>query len=71
LPNTTSRAGIERATTVPVAPIVVIAARNLGISPYPMLMAVAVSASTAVLTPIGTTTNLLVFSPGGYRYSDY
>ena len=59
------------ATTVLVAPIVVKASLDLGVSPLPMLMAVAVSASTAFLTPIGTTTNLLVFSPGGYRFGDY
>lgn len=59
------------ATTVLVAPIVVQASVDLGVSPYPMLMVVAVSASTAFLTPIGTTTNLLVFSPGGYRFGDY
>ena len=34
-------------------------------------MIVAVAASTAFLTPIGTTTNILVFSPGGYRFTDY
>jgi di/tricarboxylate transporter len=34
-------------------------------------MIVAVSASTAFLTPIGTTTNILVYSPGGYRFTDY
>ena len=34
-------------------------------------MIVAISASTAFLTPIGTTTNILVFSPGGYRFVDY
>jgi di/tricarboxylate transporter len=34
-------------------------------------MIVAVSASTAFLTPIGTTTNILVFSPGGYTFTDY
>jgi di/tricarboxylate transporter len=59
------------ATTVLVAPIVVKASIELGISPYPMLMVVAVSASTAFLTPIGTTTNLLVYSPGGYQFGDY
>ncbi len=59
------------ATTVLVAPVVVKAAVDLGVSPYPLLMVVAVSASTAFLTPIGTTTNLLVFSPGGYRFGDY
>lgn len=59
------------ATTVLVAPIVIKASLDLGVSPHPLLMVVAVSASTAFLTPIGTTTNLLVFSPGGYRFGDY
>jgi di/tricarboxylate transporter len=38
------------------------------LSPEPLLMMVAVSASTACLTPIATPTNLMVFSPGGYRF---
>ena len=59
------------ATAVLVAPIVIQAALELGVSPYPLLMIVAVSASTAFLTPIGTTTNILVYSPGGYRFTDY
>ncbi len=59
------------ATAVLVAPIVLRAAEEMNISPYPVLMAVAVSASTAFLTPIGTTTNLMVMSPGGYRFQDY
>lgn len=59
------------ATAVLVAPIVLQAALDLDISPYPLLMAVAVSASTAFLTPIGTTTNLMVLTPGGYRFNDY
>jgi di/tricarboxylate transporter len=59
------------ATAVLVAPIVIHAAINLGVSPHPLLMIVAVSASTAFLTPIGTTTNILVYSPGGYRFTDY
>ena len=59
------------ATTVLIAPIAVEAALDLGVSPHPLLMIVAVSASTAFLTPIGTTTNLLVLSPGGYRFGDY
>ena len=40
-------------------------------SPYPLLMIGAIGASTAFRTPIGTTTNILVFSPGGYRFIDY
>ena len=59
------------ATAVLVAPIVIQASVSLGVSPHPLLMIVAVAASTAFLTPIGTTTNILVFSPGGYRFTDY
>jgi di/tricarboxylate transporter len=59
------------ATAVLVAPIVMQAAVDLGVSPHPLLMIVAVSASTAFLTPIGTTTNILVYAPGGYRFTDY
>jgi di/tricarboxylate transporter len=59
------------ATAVLVAPIVLQTAATLGISPYPLLMAVAVAASNAFLTPIGTTTNLMVYTPGGYRFTDY
>ena len=59
------------ATAVLVAPIVMQAAVDLGVSPHPLLMIVAISASTAVLTPIATPTNILVYSPGGYRFADY
>ena len=59
------------ATTVLVAPIVLQTALDLGISPYPLLMVVAISASTAFLTPIGTTTNVMVTAPGGYTFSDF
>lgn len=59
------------ATSVLVAPIVLQASLEMGVSPYPLLMAVAVSASTAFLTPIGTTTNLMVLTAGGYKFTDY
>ena len=59
------------ATAVLIGPIVLQAALELGVSPYPLLMTVAISASTAFLTPIGTTTNLMVMTPGGYRFTDY
>jgi di/tricarboxylate transporter len=59
------------ATTVLVAPLILQTALSLGISPYPMLMMVAVGASTAFLTPIGTPTNLLVMAPGGYQFRHY
>lgn len=59
------------ATAVLIAPIVLKAALTLGISPYPLLMGVAVAASNAFMTPIGTTTNLMVQAPGGYKFNDY
>lgn len=59
------------ATTVLVAPVVLQAALVSDISPYPMLMMVAVGASAAFLTPISSTTNLMVMTPGGYRFTDY
>ncbi len=59
------------ATAVLVAPIVLQAAVTLGISPYPLLMGVAVAASNAFMTPIGTTTNLMVQAPAGYKFNDY
>ena len=59
------------ATAVLVAPIVLQAAEVSGVSPYPLMMTVAISASTAFLTPIGTTTNLMVMTPGGYSFNDY
>ena len=46
-------------------------AKDLGISPFPLLMAVAVSASAAFLSPVGHSANILVMGPGGYRFSDY
>lgn len=59
------------ATAVLIAPIVLQAAEVSGVSPYPLMMTVAISASTAFLTPIGTTTNLMVMTPGGYSFNDY
>jgi len=59
------------AVAVLLAPIALSAASNLGISPYPLMMAVAVSSSAAFLSPVGHPANLLVMGPGGYRFSDY
>ncbi|MFN2137198.1 MAG: SLC13 family permease [Candidatus Promineifilaceae bacterium] len=71
LTTTFSQVINNTATAVLVAPIVLQAAGEMGVSPYPLLMAVAISASTAFMTPIGTTTNLMVMSPGGYSFTDY
>ncbi len=59
------------ATAVLMAPIVLLAASTIGISPEPLLITVAISASTAFLTPIGTTTNAMVMSSGDYKFMDY
>ncbi|MFP2994378.1 SLC13 family permease [Spongiivirga sp. MCCC 1A20706] len=59
------------ATAVLMAPISLLAATTLGVSPKPFMIAVAVSASTAFLTPVGTTTNAMVMAAGGYKFIDY
>jgi di/tricarboxylate transporter len=59
------------AATVLMAPIVLSAAAGLGVSPYPLMMGLAVAASSAFLTPIGTAPNLMVMAPGGYKFTDY
>ena len=59
------------ATAIVAAPVGIEMARALGVSPDPFLMAVAVAASCAFLTPIGHQNNTLILGPGGYRFSDY
>jgi len=59
------------ATAVLMAPIALLAASSLNISPAPFMIAVAISASTAFLTPVGTTTNAMVMGAGGYKFMDY
>ncbi len=59
------------ATTVIAAPIAIDIAGRLGVSADPFLMAVAVAASCAFLTPIGHKNNTLVMGPGGYAFGDY
>lgn len=53
------------------APIGITLADGLGVSPDPMLMAIALGASAAFLTPIGHQSNTLVMGPGGYAFGDY
>lgn len=59
------------ATVVLMAPIALNVATGLGASPDSFIMAVAIGASCAFLTPIGHQSNTLVMSPGGYRFTDY
>jgi len=59
------------ATAVVGAPIAVDMASRLQVNPDPFLMAVAVAASCAFLTPIGHKNNTLIMGPGGYKFGDY
>ena len=59
------------ATAIVAAPVGITMAQTLGVSPDPFLMAVAVAASAAFLTPIGHKNNTLILGPGGYAFGDY
>ncbi|CAN0604248.1 unnamed protein product, partial [Ectocarpus sp. 12 AP-2014] len=59
------------AAAILVAPIALSMATELDMAPDAVLMAVAVGASCAFLTPIGHQSNALVMEPGGYRFGDY
>jgi di/tricarboxylate transporter len=59
------------ATALIMAPISVGIAVSMGVNADPFLMAVAVGASCAFLTPIGHQCNALILGPGGYKFSDY
>jgi di/tricarboxylate transporter len=69
--TTLSQVMSNTATAVLMSPIVLTAAAGLGVDPHPLMMTIAVAASTAFLTPIGTTTNLMVLGPGEYEFGDY
>ena len=59
------------ATAVVMAPIATSLAAALNVNPDPFLMATAIGASCAFLTPIGHQNNVLVMGPGGYQFGDY
>ena len=52
-------------------PIMYEAAEKLGYDPYPFLIALMISVSSSFATPIGSPTHMLVYGPGGYRFSDF
>jgi len=52
-------------------PIMYQAAEKLGYEPYPFLIALMISVSSSFATPIGSPTHMLVYGPGGYRFSDF
>jgi len=59
------------ATAAVMCPVAIGSALQLGVSVDPFLMAVAVGASCAFLTPIGHQNNTLILGPGGFRFGDY
>ncbi|MFH1488385.1 MAG: SLC13 family permease [Pseudomonadota bacterium] len=58
-------------TAVLLLPIAVSTAQGLGVDPKPFIIGICFGASACFATPIGYQTNLLVYGPGGYRFSDY
>lgn len=59
------------ATAVLMAPIGIGLAQQLGVSPYPFAMTVALAASAAFMTPVSSPVNTLVLGPGNYRFGDF
>jgi di/tricarboxylate transporter len=59
------------ATAVLMAPVAIAVARDLGCSPYPFAMIVALAASTAFITPVSSPVNTLVVTPGNYSFGDF
>jgi len=59
------------ATAVLMAPIALAVAKDLGHSPYPFAMIVALAASTAFMTPVSSPVNTLVVTPGNYTFGDF
>lgn len=53
------------------SPIALSAAADLGVSPYPFMMGIAYALAASLLSPVAHPANVLVMSPGGYRFSDY
>lgn len=61
----------NNASVILMIPIGIEIASQIGANPFAFVLAVTFAASTAFLTPIGYQTNLMVYGPGGYKFSDY
>jgi len=61
----------NNAVAVVVTPIAIGLAQALGVDPRPLVIAVMVAASASFATPIGYQTNMLVYGPGGYKFTDF
>jgi di/tricarboxylate transporter len=61
----------NNAVAVIITPVAIALAHDLGVDPRPLVVAVMVVASASFATPIGYQTNMLVYGPGGYSFSDF
>jgi len=61
----------NNAIAVIMAPIAIALGQTIGVDPRPLVVAVMIAASACFATPIGYQTNMLVYGPGGYRFTDY
>ncbi len=61
----------NNAIAVIMAPIAIALAQATGVDPRPLVVAVMIAASACFATPIGYQTNMLVYGPGGYRFTDF
>ena len=61
----------NNAIAVIMAPIAIALGHAMGVDPRPLVVAVMIAASACFATPIGYQTNMLVYGPGGYRFTDF
>jgi len=61
----------NNASVILMIPVAVEAAELVGAEPFSFVMVVTFAASTALMTPVGYQTNLMVYGPGGYRFTDF
>ena len=59
------------ATAIIMTPIAIAVTQQMGFDPRAFVFAVAFAASASFITPVGYQTNLMVYGPGGYKFSDY